>query len=186
MRVAGLDLSLTSTGIAMIHLGKPEWTYTAKSTGKKTDNLATRQQRLSALCQEIVGEIVPHTHVDLAVIENPSYGSSFGSPHDRSGLWWMVVDALMSFEIPVATVSPQGRAKYGTGNGAAKKPEVYAAAKATYEPLGFHIPNNDVGDAVILAAMGSRHIHWPLADIRPDDPTDIKKLEAMGGAAWPA
>ncbi|TCC19979.1 hypothetical protein [Kribbella sindirgiensis] len=186
MRVAGLDLSLTSTGIAVIHSGTPEWTYTAKSSGKKDDNLQQRWVRLTGLLCEILNTIVDDEPLDLVVLESPSYGSTFGSPHDRSGLWWMVADALHGSDIPVATVSPQGRAKYGTGKGNAKKPEVYAAVKETYEPLEFEIPNNDVADAVILAAMGSRHLGFPLADIRPDHPLDQKKLEAMGGAAWPS
>jgi crossover junction endodeoxyribonuclease RuvC len=170
----------------MVWNGQAEFTHTVKSAGKKDDNLYRRQCRLSELVSQILNTVIDDDGLDLAVIENPSYGSKFGSPHDRSGLWWMVVDGLISNSIAVATVSPQGRAKYGTGSGGAKKPAVYAAAKATYEPLDFDIPNNDVADAVILASMGSRYLDWPLADIRPDNPIDIKKLEAMGGAAWPA
>lgn len=184
VRVAGLDLSLTSTGVTLTLGGKPGWTHTVKSAGKKTDDLAARQERLKSLEGRIVG-LLKDECLDLAVIENPSYGSKFGSPHDRSGLWWGVVHGLTEYEIPVATVSPQGRAKYGTGKGNAKKPDVFAAAKATYIPLGFDIPNNDVADSVILAAMGSRHLGKPVEGWR-GGALSLKKLEAMGGAAWPA
>ncbi|WP_405057032.1 hypothetical protein OG474_30390 [Kribbella sp. NBC_01505] len=185
MRVAGLDLSLTSTGIAVICDGAPEFTHTVKSTGTKHDTLAQRYERLGRLSFEIADVAIGTADIDLAVIESPSYGSKFGSPHDRSGLWWAVVRELMAEDIPVATVSPQGRAKYGSGKGNAGKAVVFAAAVETYTPLGFNIPNHDVADAVILAAMGSRHLGHPVADIDSSRAVDEKKLEAMGGAAWP-
>lgn len=180
--VMGLDLSLTSTGIACLgglfpneideaNLGR------VRSTGKKDDDLAKRAVRLTAIFGELMTHVVdcaPH----LVVIESPSYASRHGSPHDRSGLWWLVVQALAEMSIPVATVSPQGRAKYGTGRGNAKKPEVYAAVKADYPDVAFTC--DDEADALLLALMGMRHLGYAV-----DPERTAKQLEAMDGAAWP-
>lgn len=175
--VIGLDLSLTGTGVALAHKGIVFDTDCIKTTGKKGDNLAERLARLE-LIRVTIMERAWGIEPDLAVIEAPSYGSKFGSQHDRSGLWWLVVKSLGDAGVPVATVSPNGRAKYGTGKGNAPKDEVLAAVVRNYPNVA--VDNNNVADAVLLAAMGARHLGKPVEASLPKP-----NLAAMDGAAWP-
>lgn len=186
--VLGLDTSLTSTGLAWAVDGEIVDAERIRTTGKKSDDLAARRSRVSGIAQR-VAECVIYGEPDLVVIEAPSFGSQHGSAHDRSGLWWLIVDML--FEITdgdVAMVSPNGRAKYATGKGSADKQAVFEAVVQTYgqfddvrdiEALGWR-QGNDMADAVVLAAMGSRH----LDDVVEDELAD-KHLEAMATVAWP-
>lgn len=178
--VAGIDLSLTSTGIAVARNSRIVSVGTVKSTGRKGDDLISRHARLGNLADEIIGRV----HVirpQMVVVENPSYGSRHGSQHDRSGLWWLVVDSMLTEGYPVATVSPQGRAKYGTGKGNASKDAVLAAVVRRYSRDDMLIEGNDVADATLLAAMGSRHMGKPVETWTVPE----THLAAMAGAAWP-
>lgn len=175
--VIGLDLSLTSTGAAEIRDGKLVELVTFKSTGKKGDSIEKRGYRLDGMHRDI-WSWVNDEYVDLVVVEAPSYGSTFGSPHDRSGLWWLVVRDLIINEIPVAMVSPQGRAKYATGNGRSKKPEVFAACKDRY---GSVFRNDDEADALLCASVGARHLGQPLEPAGLPD----ANLAALSGVHWP-
>jgi crossover junction endodeoxyribonuclease RuvC len=187
--VIGLDLSMTSTGAALVVDGSLEEALTFKSSGKKTDSLAQTAFRLRMLWDRVV-QYVADDDCDLVVIEAPSFGSTGGSQHERGGLWWMVASSIaVALDIPVAKVSPQGRAKYATGSGRASKEEVFDAACVTYG----HFPaadafttlswrqGNDMADAVILAAMGSRWLGYPIDELD----SLPGRLSAIDGAHWP-
>lgn len=178
--VAGLDLSLTSTGLALVDEGKLTSVARIATTGTKADTLLDRRRRM-VLIQRQVEDFLRLGYPDLAVVESPSYGSKFGSPHDRSGLWWRVVELLMSWGIPVATVVPQGRAMYATGNGASKKPAVLAAVKARYLDVDWPKggKHDDVADAILLASMGARWMGYPIEEL------PATHTRALDGAAWP-
>lgn len=183
--VIGIDLSLTSTGLAGFRDGDL-WVERIRSTGRKGDDLLARRERVSGIAQQVF-PCVDWDDLLLAVVEAPSYASQHGSAHDRSGLWWLVVDMLHELDIPVATVSPQGRAKYATGKGRADKQEVFAAACNTYgrfpamrevHDLGWR-QGNDMADAVVLAAMGCRHLGMPVDDVSE------AQHQAFLAADWP-
>jgi crossover junction endodeoxyribonuclease RuvC len=93
------------------------------SKGKKTDTLQMRWNRLHTIRGQLAARMYA-LDPDLVVIEAPSFGSQYGHPHDRSGLWWMVMDSLMTSRYDVAQVPPTVRAKYGTGKGNAPKDQV--------------------------------------------------------------
>jgi Holliday junction resolvasome RuvABC endonuclease subunit len=171
-RVCGIDLSLTSTGLASND--HPASSRTVKTTGRKSDTLLERTARL----KQIVNTIVDYTKTaNLVVIEGPSFASQHGSQHDRSGLWWMVVSRLVALDVPIAVMAPTSRAKYVTGKGNANKDTcMLAAAKQWPE---FTITGNDTADAVTLMAAGLDHLGWPLT-ILPD--THRTALKAV---PWP-
>jgi crossover junction endodeoxyribonuclease RuvC len=181
IRVAGLDLSLTSTGLAIVEATDGAFTWTVeriRSTGKAGDTLQQRADRLARLERSIGGRVLA-ARPDLAVVEGPSFGqASQGGQHDRAGLWWGVVKPLHQAGIPVVEVSPNGRAKYGTGKGNASKDAVLAAAIRRY--LQIDITGNDEADAVLLAAMGMRHLGHP---VEPSLPS--AHLDAMTNVRWP-
>ena len=181
LTVAGVDLSLTSTGIARARFEAELMTSVVRrieSKGKAGASLRDRATRIERLVQTVFDE----THdAGLVVVEGPSYGSareSSGSRHDRSGLWWRTVDAILADGRDVVEVPPSVRAKYATGAGNAGKDAVLAAAVKRY-PL-WDITGNDVADAVILAAMGARHLGHPI------DSLPQLHLSAMTKVRWPA
>ena len=179
--VIGLDLSLTSTGVCSIEDGEIDCLFNIETTGTKADDLTARFTRLDSICFQIL-DFIKQDYTDLVVIEGPSYGSRFGAAHDRAGLWWMVVGDCLQREVPVAVVSPQGRAKYGTGKGNAKKDVVLAATIETYGDIApTPIKKDDIADALLLASMGSRYLGRP---VEPQEPS-VAHLEALQGVAWP-
>lgn len=168
-RVVGLDLSLTSTGIAT-----PAGVYRVTSKGSRGDTLIQRQERLNRLLLRIM-EL---THeADLAVIEQPAYSRTQGSQHDRSGLWWLVVDALLYRSVTVVEVAPTARARYATGRGNAGKDEVLAAVVRRYPNAT--INGNDEADAYVLMAMGLDCLGCPVVEVPK------AHREALDKVAWP-
>lgn len=173
--VVGLDLSLTSTGIAVSTPGLKPWCGVIESAGKKGDPWETRYKRLSNILYRIM-PVVPECA--LVVIEAPSYGSVTGHQHDRSGLWWMIYDLLVGTTRTVVPVEPTIRAKYATGKGNSGKDAVLAAAVRRYPNID--INTNDEADAVILMAIGCRLTGAPI-----DDPLPAANLAALDKLSLP-
>lgn len=175
-RIVGLDLSLTSTGIAVIE-GGIVTTHRVRSTGRKGASTEQTARRIHSLTMEIANHTGRSSDPALVVIEAPSFGSVHGAQHERGGLWWAVAMVCVAQAWPIATVSPQGRARYATGRGNAGKDEVLAAAIKRWPDVD--ISGNDVADAVIIASMGARHLGCAI------DAMPANHLTAMAGANWP-
>ncbi len=185
MKIVGLDLSLTSTGIALIEDRDAICVTRIQSRGRKDATLDQRHTRLHNLRLDICLAAHDGVRPDLIVIEGPSFGQARqGGQHDRAGLWWLVVDWLSQDEtaggwgIPVAEVSPASRAKYATGKGNAAKDAVLAAVVRRYPHV--EVTGNDQADALILACMGARALGHPLEVSLP-----VAHLDAMTKVAWP-
>lgn len=172
MKIVGLDLSLTSTGLAVIIDGTAH--VLRQSTAPAGDDVGRRHERLV----HIAGNVREWcTGADLVVLEGPSYGSATGHQHDRSGLWWLVVHRILNAELPLAVVPPTSRARYATGKGNSGKDAVLVSVVRRYPEV--NVTGNDQADALILAAMGARRLGHPI-DVVPK-----LCLSAMKGAAWP-
>jgi crossover junction endodeoxyribonuclease RuvC len=172
--VAGIDLSLTSTGV-VLSIGHM---HRVRSKGKRDDTLTVRNTRLNVIADTVVALAAT---ADLAVVEQPAYGQPGGSVHDRAGLWWLVVSRLHDLGVPVAEASPTARAKYATGKGggpSASKDAVLAAVVRRFPD--WDVTGNDVADALVLCAMGRDHLGAPLADI------PALHRDALLKVAWPA
>lgn len=168
-RVAGLDISLTGTGIATIG-----GTTRVPTAGRRNDSLSERDARLRYITGRVVEEVGT---VDLVCVEGPvSYQQPGGSTWDRAGLWWRIVSSFVGREIPVAVIPPASRAKYATGSGGARKTAVLEAAQQRY---GAILPTDDEADALILRAMGLDWLDQPLVSV-PDG-----HRAALGGVRWP-
>ena len=178
--VLGLDLSLASTGLAVVADGAVSDVRLVTSPGKQKPPLAFTARRLEFMAREIEYWIRAEPS-DLAVIESPSFGSKGGSGHERGALWWEVVRVLVEEELPIAMVAPSTRAKYGTGNGRSDKKEVVAAVRERYPGVEWPAKGkcDDIADAVLLAAMGSRLLGYPIEEL------PAKNLEAMTGMRGP-
>ncbi len=179
MRVVGIDLSLTSTGICVVlgHGPSPDISvYRHRSEGRAGATLTERFARLRDIRWAVLDAVGADD--DLVVIEAPSLGQSRqAGTHDRAGLWWTVVQALMARGIPVAEVPPSVRAKYATGAGNAGKDTVLAAVVRRYPQV--EVSGNDEADALVLAAMGARHLGEPI------DSLPQVHLAAMSKVRWP-
>lgn len=168
--VAGVDLSLTSTGIAL----STGLLRRITSKGAAGDGLNERSARLSSLADQVVLAVAD---AELVVIEGPSYASQGGSAHDRSGLWWLVVANLRDRGVDVVEVTPNGRAKYATGTGTAAKGKVLAAVVRRF--AGWDVDDDDVADALVLCAMGADAAGHPLVEM------PAAHRAALRAVAWP-
>lgn len=171
--VVGLDLSMTQTGMAMFHHDEIEIPKTAvvSTRGKKDETWESRDSRLTYIVDRIEEWIMANRRGVLTgiYVEGPSYGSTTGHQHDRSGLWWRVYDR-MSDHAPVYVIQPQTRAKYATGSGSASKDKVLAATVRQF--LAVDVDSNDIADALQLAAMGAREQGWPVDGDKPNTAMD--------------
>lgn len=183
MRVTGLDLSLTGAGVARIMPDPNPRGFriiTRRFSTKPTDDtLPARGARLRGMCADIVTCTMGS---DLAVIEQPSYGSSTGHTHDRSGLWWLVVATLTARGIPIVEVAPTTLKVYALGKGSGKgvtKDAVFATVVRRYAHL-VDVNSNDEADALVLAAMGRRALSAPI-----DNGLALTHTRAMASVTWP-
>jgi Holliday junction resolvasome RuvABC endonuclease subunit len=177
LRLAALDLSLESTGVA--------WTPgVADTRGWSVAVTTIRAGELGghARLENILIRLAALglAHADLVIIEqaidNPR---SPAANLKLAGLSWLVRHWLWRRDVPYALVPPMNRAKYATGNGRAKKPQVLAAVRTTYAAHVAHIDNDDEGDALAMLAMALHHYGEPLS------PVPAKCSLALAGVAWP-
>lgn len=184
MIVVGLDLSLTSTGVATVNTDcggavVDRITSEPPNTGRdaKGNKLPPTLIQRAARLHHMRTRIVDHArNADLVVIEQPAFSRTTGSMHDRSGLWWLVVHRLHVLNRVVVEVSPTGRAKYACGK-ALGKDQVLAAVVRRYADV--EVTGNDEADALLLAAMGARHLGSPIDDLPKTH------LAAMNAVRWP-
>lgn len=170
--VLGLDLSLTSTGVAGNHGGG--WATSIRP--KKLTGLRRIQFVRDTIAESYLAE------VSLVVVEAPSFGSSGGSAHERAGLWWMIAELLSNRGIDAVAMSPRSRAQYATGNGDADKQRVLESICRFY-PWFSPAKRPGIGDeadAVALCAAGADWLGVPMASV----PAWYRK--ALDGVAWPA
>lgn len=172
MKVVGLDLSLSSTGIAVAAGGPP--VCRRLRTDADDGSIPGRSRRLRG----IVSYLWTITRdADLVVIEAPSFGSTGGKAHDRAGLWWLTVARLTGNHVPVTQVSPGSLKVYATGNGKGDKDAVLIAAVRRWPTV--QITGNDEADALVLCSMGLRHLGHPFEQLPQ---THVRAMQAV---SWP-
>jgi hypothetical protein len=156
VRVAGLDLSLTSTGYASANLALSPALAVAE---RLRPGKLRGHERLRWIYREAGRRC---GGADLVVVEGPSYGSHQGQ-HQLGGLFYLVTHVLWQGGITVVVVPPPSLKKYATGNGGASKDEVLAAVVRRYPAVD--VRGNDEADALVLAAMGADFLGHPLVPV---------------------
>lgn len=160
MIIAGIDLSLTGTGIAEIEADdgglRRVRTHTIRSKAENT-TMKARLDRLHYIRDEITRFLQPG---ELAVLEGPSLMSMTGQRHERSGLWWMVAQELLFRGYAVVEVAPTVRAKYACGRGNGSKRDVLDAVRGEWSQV--EVANDNEADALTLAAIGFRCMGFPV------------------------
>ncbi len=178
MKITGLDLSLTRTGVAHAHLERETWATTCRIAPHS--RLGTGHQRL----QYVLTEIGNHTHgSDLILLEAIAFSRSNNAAAAGHGLWWLVAHALWRRGQPYVVVTTQqlkiyalGRAS-GQGENKVEKDDVLAAMIKRYPDV--EIAGNDGADALALAGIGAHKLGFPL---RPVPQTHSRVLEMI---TWP-
>ncbi len=171
MKVIGLDTSLAGTGIA----SNTGWCELVGRAGVTKLALDARLAALDGLLREILLLVA---HPDLVVIESPSLRSLGMGTVERHALWWLLVRHLRSVEVPVALAAPSSRMLYATGKGMATK-EVVVDAAARRWPAFPTKGNNNLVDAVVLAAIGADWLGEPLC------PMPAQHRRALAKVVWP-
>lgn len=147
-KVLGLDLSLTSPGLA-----GNGWADTLKPPAKLRG-----VERMGWIRGAITDRYL--TGVALVVVEGPSYGNQAGQSghHERAGLWWLIRYTLHRRAVPVAVVSPASLKMYATGRGNAGKDDVLREVTRRFD---WFQGDNNAADATILHTMGADHLGHP-------------------------
>lgn len=166
MKVAALDLSLTSTGIArMDDLSLTTDVFKPKTTG---------HERLDAIITTCLRAALG---ADLVLVEGPAFGAKGDAYHQLAGLWWLVTHEFHRSGRPFAVVTPAALKLYATGSGNASKDRVVIEVARRWPNVA--LADNNAADALVMAAMGSRHLGHPV------DELPKTHLAAMTKVRWP-
>lgn len=186
MNIIGLDLSLSSTGIATheeTHLIITNG-YTKKTTLKsdpveeERKRLHHHHQRIKTICQKISDL---SRGCDLVVMEGLAF-SAHDYDRQNAGLAWIVRHRLYANGIPYALVPPLNLKKYVTGTGKSRKEEVIAAVQRWRPRIGnAHDEGlSDICDAYVLMSMGRWYCGFKAHTMPP-----LEK-DSLAGCTWPA
>lgn len=179
LRVIGLDLSLTGTGIAATHTGagEPRLWCTTIAPRRRPSETTIDHARLHDIISAVTG--LASIRPDLVVIEKPLQRAGQGDTSIRLAelhgpiKHWLWTRGLRYIDVNLTHVK-----QYATGSGGAKKDGVLASMIATYGRMA-HISDHNQADALSLLAMTLDAYGQPLADV-PD--THRRALRAV---KWP-
>lgn len=178
MRIVGLDLSLTSTGVY-----DPEHAagVTIKVPIAKNASELQRARRLGTITKrvlEVCGLTGEHyfPRADLVVLEGYAFGAKAQREH-MGELGGLMKVRLMWAGVPFVVVPPSKLKMYATGRGNASKEEVLLAVARR---AGAEITGNDVADAWVLFQMAAAHYSHPFRVVMPQSHD-----RALAGVEWP-
>lgn len=162
MDIIGLDLSLTSTGIAT-----EKGTFTIKSKLKGVQRL-DEIWRLTQSCLLDFEE-------PYVVIEGYAFQKQGSHCHAQGELGGVIRYELFQRKTPFVEVPPTVRSMFATGRGNAGKAEVVSNVTAR---SGLIFSTDDEADAWVLREMGMQHfgqsdLEWP-----------AKNMSALGKVKW--
>ena len=163
-QVIGLDLSLSSTGLADQSGGL----CTIVSKPIPDASVRQRAARVDSITARIVDLTLPVLeHVDMALIEAPAYSQQQQAGHHlRAGLWWSVASAIAPYCDEIVEVPPSTLKKLATGRGNAGKDDM---RMSFFQRTGYDNRDDNQIDAFWLRQTGL----WLL-----EDPAAIKLPKA--------
>lgn len=181
MIVVGLDVSLVCTGIAIHWTDREEWQPLMRTERVKTvpsgDSLQELSERIALVVAGTLA-VIPKSPLELLVVEQPVPSTRLSALQlERAAAYYMLVDKLAPRCKHVVAIHPRTRAKLACGNGNARKRVVRDAVRADFP--GLLIPDDNVADAVALAAAGAAWLGAPLLEYT------VPQLEAFGRVPWP-
>lgn len=171
MRILGLDLSLTATGIDLD--GVTERLSPPAVPEKAThDEQAARIEWLQRAVVERAGFVV-----DVVALEGFSYGSKGSSVDQIYGLGWYVRLGFRALGLPYALVPPSSLKQYATGKGNATKPDMRVALLQRFD---VDERDDNIVDARWLRAMALDAYGEPLLTMPQANRAALAKVP------WPA
>lgn len=182
--MVGLDLSLSSTGIALADGQVITHGYSLA----KDATVAERIERLTHLRDRILTAVMPAgldsrrgpfaSTPPLVVIEGFSFGSPQGAT-EAGGLGWTIRIALTEHQIPFAIVPPSTLKKFATGKGNAGKDDMKLAALQRFDLTFTGTGSGDRCDARWLQEMGLHHLGAPTVEL------PAVNVSALAKVTWP-
>ncbi|GAA2830230.1 hypothetical protein [Nonomuraea rubra] len=174
--VVGLDISLTSTGMAT-GLG---W---CEKTGRDGITKLPLQSKYRAL-NRLASDIIVLTNAEkahLVLVEKLVFNrqdGGRGGAGERSYLYYRTMGIIADAGVPIVEV-PQATLKtYALGKGSGEKNEIVDSV-ARRLPMFHTGGKHDMADAAVLAALGADYLGHPLADMPKAHRAAIDKL------TWP-
>ena len=167
--VVGVDPSLIRTGITVLKR-RDDGTVRPRvlrdcgfslpdSAGydEQSDRIISQSQTISRILDKL--DATP----ELVLIEKfipPSAGPMMPSYVERCVLWYAAWSAFRARGIPRAAVVPTTLKKWATGTGRGDKEQVLAEVRTWWPDL--LIPNHDVADSAVCAAMCAMKLGWDM------------------------
>lgn len=184
--VVGLDPSLVRAGITVLArhddgtvrpavLRDTGYSSDAGPTGwdAHSDRIAINARTVYQLLDKLPAK------PDLVLVEavvplkepKPSY-------IERCALWYGIWSGIKARNLPRTTAIPGTLKNWATGYGRAEKEDVLAEVSKWWPDV--NIPNHDVADATVCAAMAAMRLGWRLPF-----PTRRRHLEGLQVVRWP-
>lgn len=177
MIVAGVDPSLTSTGISIRNEAGEVSLFLVTSAGRADDTDHDHLPRILSIRDRVM-RILIENRVDLVVLEGRA-----NSKFDQGVIHWLWGELFKTIvvgaKIPVVVCSPNSMKKFVTDNGAAKKIEVALRVAKMWPTV--EINKDDLADALGLMSMGCVKYHLPVPFLVLE-----RHWLAMSKLEWPA
>lgn len=174
MTVFGIDLSLTSTGLASFD--GETWDVATVRTKPVDQSPGAFIDRVHHIAAEVINWCDPREG-DVICIEGPSLHAKSNQLDRMFGAWWMVYAALTAHHGDVWVIPPTVVKQLATGKGNASKDQVLLAT--TQRIPGAPITGNDTADATWLAVAGT-HIQGDGIPLPQQHLTGLLKLITKG------
>lgn len=189
LRVIGLDLSLTSTGISDGQSAHAIQTGPDERLEARLDRLVRGVVSFALSPTQWTDDFPQGYSADLAVIEAPAWSKAMGKGHEElSALRVMVRHRLWRLAIPYALVPPTTLKLYTTGYGKATKQDMVAALYGRHgldlQTVKVKDGRYDQADAYALAAMGYHHVGHPLPTKAEPHAVPVH-LASLYAVQWP-
>lgn len=169
--IAGVDASLTSTGVCVYDLStteNPDYVTSLSKEGKSRG--AARLIKI----RDSVKKIFEEYAVTCVFMEDYSYGSK-GNTFDIGELGGTLKVLYCELEIPYVLVPPKSLKKYITRNGNAKKNVMLEQTFRRYNVGSEVLKNDDMVDAYCLARFGQKYLDY--IALSPSDNSNIVTKE---------
>lgn len=160
LKVTGLDLSLTATGLAVFQAGAVS-VHLLNEGGKTGKNALRGHPRLLYLRTEICRLAFGSTHI---TVEGAAFDRNQGQ-HKMGGLWWLVMHALwmQNPDAVVVVVPPPELKRFAIGRANVGKEEIVAEMVRRYPDIP--IKEGNTADATAALAMTMWKLGQPLVQV---------------------
>ena len=146
----GLDLSLTGTGVVIVHNNKIVESQLVKSK-PSGDRPIDELNRIQGIVLKIIS-IIDEYEPSIAVIENLAFmARNTTSLTQLAGLSYLTRSVLNRMGIPFIMCAPTTLKKFATGKGNCEKDHMILEA---YKKYGVESIDNNIADAIFLAKIG--------------------------------